>query len=188
MKYCLLIVQLAALALFVAPSVDAQEDTPVSGKVTTTKKTALKTAPKAPSAAAMTLTANTDLRWVMGERKGKYVRVMVPKGPSGWVLESDVKKVAEADLSAIALAGSAQPCVDPETLDACTTSKPTGCSSAGSEHGLVNQLKRTIPSEGAPTRLTFETFSQLQSEAVQLVDQGVEIALTDRDQIRVALI
>jgi len=184
MKYCPLIVQLTAMALFVTPSANAQEDTPVSGKVTTTQKTALKTAPKASSAAVMTLAPNTDLRWVMGDHKGKYVRIMVPKGPSGWVLESDVTKVAEPDLSDIALAGTAQPCVSPETLNACTTAKPTGCSPADSEHGLANQLKRTVPPEEAPTTLTFDTFSQLQSAAVELVDEGVEIPPADRDQIK----
>ena len=117
MKYYRLIVQLAALALFVAPSANAQEDTPVSGKVTTTQKTALKTAPKAPSAAVMMLAPNTDLRWVMGDHKGKYVRVMVPKGPSGWVLAADVKKVSAPDLSSIALEGKAQPCVSPLTVN-----------------------------------------------------------------------
>ena len=184
MKCYPLIVQLAALALFIAPSANAQEDTPVSGKVTTTQKTAMKTAPKASSAAVVMLAPNTDLRWVMGDHKGKYVRIMVPKGPSGWVLESDVRKVAEPDFSDIALAGTAQPCVSPETLDVCTTTKPTGCSEASSAHGLANQLKRTIPPEGTPTTVNFDTFSQLQSAAVELVDQGVEIPPTDRDKIK----
>jgi hypothetical protein len=53
-------------------------------------------------------------------------------------------KVAEADLASIALEARAQPCVSPETLNARTTNKPTGCSAAGSDHGLVNQLKRTF--------------------------------------------
>lgn len=163
MKRSLLITALVALPLFVTSSVVAQEDTPVFGKVTTNKKTALKAAPNAHAAAAMTVDANTDLRWVMGDRKGKYVRVMIPKGPSGWVLEANVNKVAEADLASIALEGSAQSCVSPETLKVCTTTKPTGCSSAGSAHGLVNQLKRTVPPQGTPTMLTFDTFSQLQS-------------------------
>jgi hypothetical protein len=184
MKRYPLVIQLAALTLFIAPFANAQEDTPVSGKVTTTQKTALKTAPKASSAAVTMLAPNTNLRWVMGDHKGKYVRIMVPKGPSGWVLESDIRKVAEPDLSAITLAGTAQPCVSPETLDACTTTKPTGCSQAGSAHGLANQLKRTVPPEGAPTTLNFDTFSQLQSAAVELVDQGVEIDPTDRDKIK----
>ena len=91
------------------------------------------------------------------------MRVMVPKGPSGWVLEADVNKVAEADLTNIALEGQAPPCVSPETLNACTTNKPTGCSPPDSAHGLVNQLKRTVPPEGTPTTLTFDTFSQLQA-------------------------
>jgi hypothetical protein len=184
MKCCPLVVQLAALTLFTAPFANAQENTPVSGKVTTTQKTTLKTAPKASSAVVTTLAPNTDLRWVMGDHKGKYLRIMVPKGASGWVLESEVRKVVEPDFSAIAFAATAQACVSPETLDACTTTKPTGCSEAGSAHGLANQLKRTVPPEGAPTTLTFDTFSQLQSAAVQLVDQGVEIEPTDRDKIK----
>jgi hypothetical protein len=69
-------------------------------------------------------------------------------------------------------------------LKACTTKKPTGCSAAGSAHGLANQLKRTVPPEGTPITLTFDTFSQLQSAAVELVDQGVEIPPAERNQIK----
>ena len=183
MKYYPLIVRMAAAALFAA-SAHAQEDVAVSGQVTTTKKTPLKTAPKASAAAQQTLPASTNLRWVMGDHKGKYFRVMVPHGPSGWVLESDVQKVQEADLASVALQGSAQPCVDPETLEACTTNKPTGCSGPDTAHGLANHLKRTVPPEGDATLVTFETFSQLQSQAVELVDQGVEIDPADRDKIK----
>jgi len=185
MKRALLITfSVASLLGFVASPVVAEEDTPVFGKVTTNKKTAVKAAPNAHAAAARMVNANTDLRWVSGDRKGKYIRVMIPKGPSGWVLESDVEKVAEPDFSSIALEAQAQPCVSPETLNACTTKKPTGCSAADSPHGLVNQLKRTMPEEGTPVTLTFDTFSQLQSAAVELVDQGVEIPPAERDKIK----
>src|SRR3981081_3973547 len=125
MRRCLLITALVALPLFVTSSVVALEDAPVFGKVATTKKTAIKAAPNAHAAAATTVDANTDLRWVMGERKGKYVRVMVPKGPSGWVLEANVNKVAEADLADIALAGQAPIGVKPETLNDRTAKNPT---------------------------------------------------------------
>src|SRR5258707_9904768 len=184
MKRFPLITAVFALPMFVTSSFVALEDTPVFGKVTTNTKTAVKVAPNAHAAAATTVDTNTDLRWVMGQRKGKYVRVMIPKGTSGWVLEADVTKVAEADLGSIALEGSAQPCVSPETLNSCTTTKPTGCSPAGSAHGLVNQLKRTVPPQGTPTTLTFDTFSQLQSAAVEVVDQGVEIPPAERDKIK----
>ncbi len=184
MKRYLLITALVALALSVTSSVFAQEDTPAFGQVTTKKKTALKVAPNAHAPAATTVDANTDLRWVMGDHKGKYVRVMIPKGPSGWVLEADVNKVAEADLADIALEGSAQPCVSPETLNACTMNKPTGCAAPDSAHGLLNQLKKTVPPDGTPTTLTFDTFSELQSAAVELVDQGVEIEPAERDKIK----
>jgi hypothetical protein len=184
MKRSLLIPFSVALVCFVTSSAVADEDAPVFGKVTTTKKTAVKAAPNAQAAAATMVDANTDLRWVMGDRKGKYVRVMIPKGPSGWVLESDVNKVADADLASIALEAQAQPCVSPQTLNACTTTKPTGCSAAGSAHGLVNQLKRTVPPPGTPTTLTFDTFSQLQGAAVELVDQGVDIPPEERNKIK----
>src|SRR5262245_17807460 len=83
MKRCLLITAFVALASFATSSVVALEDAPVFGKVTTKKKTALKAAPNAQSAAATMVDANTELRWVMGERQGKYVRAMIPKGASG---------------------------------------------------------------------------------------------------------
>jgi hypothetical protein len=184
MKRYLLVTALVALAPFVTSSVVALEDAPVFGKVMTKKKTALKAAPNAQGAAAAMVEANTDLRWIMGERKGKYVRVMVPKGASGWVLEADVNKVADADLASAALEASAQPCVSPQTLNACTTTKPTGCSAPGSAHGLVNQLKRTVPPQGTPTMLTFDAFSQLQSAAVELVDESVEIPPAERTKIK----
>ena len=184
MKRSLLIPFSVALMCVVTSSAVADEDAPVFGQVTTTKKTPVKAAPNAQSAAATMVDANTDLRWVRGDRKGKYVRVMIPKGASGWVLEADVKTVTEPDLSSIALESRAQPCVSPETLNACTTKKPTGCSPAGSAHGLANRLKTTIPAEGTPATLTFDTFSQLQAAAVELVDQGVDIPPEERNKIR----
>ena len=55
-----LIIQMAVLALFVAPCSDAQEDTPLFGKVTTARKTFIKSAPAASAVATVTLPANTD--------------------------------------------------------------------------------------------------------------------------------
>ena len=185
MKHSLVLTAIIASAAFMTSSAIAEEETePVFGKVTTNKKTALKAAPNAHAVAATSVDANTDLRWLRGEHKGKYVRVMIPKGPSGWVLQADVNKIAEPDLTDIALEGSAQPCVSPETLNACTTTKPAGCSDPGSAHGVINQLKRTVAPPGTPTTLTFDTFSQLQSAAVELVDQGVDIPPEERSKIK----
>src|SRR5436190_4304915 len=184
MKRSVLIAFSVTLSCFVTSSLTAEEDTPVFGQVTTTKKTTLKTGPNAQSAAKTMVDVNTDLRWIRGDQKGKYVRVMIPKGPSGWVLAADVKKVAAPDLSSIALESQAQPCVSPETVNACTTKKPTGCAAPGSPHGLANQLKRTVPPDGTPVALTFDTFSQLQSAAVELVDEGVAISPADREKIK----
>jgi hypothetical protein len=184
MKRALLIATASVVFALGSSSLSAEEDTPVFGQVTTTKKTALKTAPNAQAPAASLVDANTDLRWIRGDQKGKYVRVMVPKGPIGWVLAADVKKVSAPDLSSIALEGSAQPCVSPQTINACTTKKPTGCAAEGSAHGLVNQLKRTVPPDGPAVTLTFDTFSQLQNAAVELVDQGAPIEAADREKIK----
>ena len=184
MKQSLLISIVFALVVLAIAPATAEEDTPVFGKVMTTKKTAIKAAPQAHTPTTGVADVNTELRWIRGEKKGKYVRVMVPKGPIGWVLEADVKKISEPDLTSIALEGSAQPCVSPETLNACTTKKPSGCSASDSPHGLVNQLKRRVPEPGAPITVTFDTFSQLQTAAVELVDQGVEIEPTDRELIK----
>jgi hypothetical protein len=179
-----LLFSVVALASLATSAVVALEDAPVFGTVTTNKKTALKVEPSAQAPLATMVDASTDLRWVMGDHKGNYVRVMIPKGPSGWVLESDVNKIADADLASVALEAHAQPCVAPQTLEACTTTKPAGCSAPESAHGLVNELKRTIPAPGTPMTLTFETFSQLQGAAVQLVDQGVDIPPAERDKIK----
>jgi len=184
MKHSLLITVSLAFAVFsISPSA-AEEDTPVFGKVTTTKKTAIKAAPQAHAPTTGVANADAELRWIRGETKGKYVRVMVPKGPIGWVLEADVNKIAAPDLTGIALGASAQPCVSPETLNACTTKKPSGCSAPDSAHGLVNRLKRTVPAQGPAVTVTFDTFSQLQTAAVESVDQGVEIDPSDRELIK----
>jgi len=184
MRYSRLIGFSIAFACFTAAYAVAEEDAPVFGQVATNKRTAFKVAPNAQAAASKTIESNTDLRWVRGDRKGKYLRVMIPKGPTGWVLAADVKTISKPDLSSIALEGSAQPCVSPESLKACTTKKPTGCAASDSAHSLLNQRKRTMPPEGAPITVTFDTFSQLQSAAVELVDQGVDIEPSDREKIK----
>src|SRR5262245_39031366 len=70
MKRSLLITALIALTSFVTSSVIAQEDTPAFGTVTAKRKTTLKAAPSAQAAAATMVDANTELRWMMGDRKG----------------------------------------------------------------------------------------------------------------------
>lgn len=184
MKTSLLIASSIAFMCLTTASALAEEDIPALGQVTTNKKTVLKTAPSAQASASRLIEPNTDLRWVRGDRKGKYVRVIAPKGPTGWVLAADVKSLVKPDLTSIALEASAPACVSPETIKACTTKKPTGCAAADSGHGLLNQLKRTEPPEGNPTTVTFDTFSQLQSAAEERVGQAGEIEPADRDKIK----
>ena len=81
MKRSLLITALVVLPLFVTSSVVALEDSPVFGKVATTKKTAIKAAPNAHAAAATTVDANTDLRWVMGRSQRKVCARHGSEGP-----------------------------------------------------------------------------------------------------------
>lgn len=170
--------------MLMAVSANAQDDVVRFGKVTTKRDTVLKTEPVDSSIGATTFPPNTELRWIMGQQKGNYVRVMAPRGATGWVLESDVEKVTGVDLSKIEPQSVTPPCVNPRTLDACTTTKPAGCSDPDSPHGLANELKRAIPTAGAAKIVNFKAFSELQTDAVGLVDQGVDISPDDRKKIK----
>jgi hypothetical protein len=185
MKASIFFFELALASLYLLPlSAQQSESDPVYGKVATLRKTTIKTTPSAQSPVAAPVSAQSDLRWVMGQRSGKYLRVIVPKGPAGWILASDVKQVEQADLTSIATEASAAPCVTPTNIKACTENRPAGCSSPDSPRGLANELKRNVPPDGDPTLLTFDSFSQLQTAAEQLVDQGVEIDPTAREALK----
>jgi hypothetical protein len=60
----------------------------------------------------------------------------------------------------------------------------TGCATEGTEDGLVNKIKRTIPPAGTPIRLTFEDFFHLQDQATDLVGQKEDLNEATRAKLR----
>ena len=165
-SFCVVLIALTGSLSF------AQEDRPIVGKVATIRRTLLKDQPKAQAHTLTSITENTELPWIMGQTAGKFVRVIIPKGPTGWVLKSDIKIIENAPLTDLALQAQAQPCAS--SLSECISSKPVGCAAPGSAHALANKQKRSLPT-GAAIDLSFESFSQLQEAANSLVDQGTEI-------------
>ena len=61
---------------------------------------------------------------------------------------------------------------------------PNGCEAADSAHGLMNQLKQTLPSSTKPTLLTFDDFANLQQQADNLVGEDKELTASDRAQLK----
>jgi hypothetical protein len=61
-----------------------------------------------------------------------------------------------------------------------------GCESRDSPHGLVNQVKRSLPSGNRPTRLVFRDFARLQHQTNRMFGQAKDLELTasQRQQMR----
>lgn len=74
---------------------------------------------------------------------------------------------------------SAKACVS--DLASCPTN---GCAAADSPHGLMNQLKQTVPSSTTPVLLTFDDFDNLQQQAHNLVGEDRELTAADRAQLK----
>lgn len=75
------------------------------------------------------------------------------------------------------------------TAAACAndlTSCPvTGCASPpDGSHGIMNQLKQTVPSSTSATMLTFDDFAGLQQQADNSVGEDKELTADDRAQLK----
>jgi len=66
-------------------------------------------------------------------------------------------------------------------LASCPTN---GCAAADSSHGLMNQLKQTVPAGTTPLMLTFDDFASLQQQAAGLVGENRDLAASDRAKLR----
>jgi len=72
-----------------------------------------------------------------------------------------------------------------KTCAADLTSCPiSGCELEGSPHALGNTMKRTVPPEGTPIKLTFDDFAHLQDQATGLVGQNQDLSREQRNQLR----
>src|SRR5690242_12715909 len=167
--------RLTKIAIFTlaAATLGAQEDKARLGSVITANPTFLKAGPTISSHNLKPLPAGTKLTWVEGQKKGKYYRVIMPKGPAGWVHAGALdatQNVQPPPAPAVAGATAAGAKCQP-TLAACTD---MGCAEEGSPHALMNQSKRTFAT-GDPVTLSFSDFSALQDAVDAVVDQGQEI-------------
>lgn len=171
--YCVLTV------LFNAAKVLTAQDLPIRpGALTVTQATVLRARPSNGGAPIGKIGSGTKLVWVNGQDKNGFRRVLGTKGPIGWVPVSAVHIDSQPpSLASMALEASNPCAID---LNDCNTSHPDGCSPAGSDHGLVNELKRRVPADGAPADLTFADFASLQQQADNLVGQNHELAVADR--------
>jgi len=59
----------------------------------------------------------------------------------------------------------------------------SGCEPEGSPHALGNTLKRTIPTAGTPTKLTFHDFADLQDQASTSVGQNKDLTKEQRKEL-----
>jgi len=165
---------------FLASRSQAQDGPPVRvGELRVTSQTVLRVEPGNSASFVRLVAPGTTLRWLEGQRKHGYYRVLVPRGPQGWIPVSD----AEVILKPPRLKGSTvvlrEACED--SLEACS---PNGCATPGSDHALFNQTKRRVPPDGDPRLLSFADFAALQEQATSLVDQGQELSASDRASLK----
>ena len=76
-------------------------------------------------------------------------------------------------------AASSQPCAP--DLRSCPAG---GCAQAGTSDALLNQLKRTRPTGGAPVPLTLDDFAALQARAEGVVGQKVSLTAAARKKLQ----
>jgi hypothetical protein len=159
------------MAVLFAACLYGQEGPVRFGSVTTEKATVLKSHPKNSAATVRMIPTGTTLQWIEGQKKGNWVRVVLPKGPAGWVPAKMVTIVTQPPpppaTSEITLAAAK---CEPN-LDACTVN---GCAAEGSAHALMNQAKRKFAT-GTPVTISFSDLAALQEAADSVVGQGQEI-------------
>jgi hypothetical protein len=143
------------------------------GVVRVTQSTVLRDRPIVTGTALLPLTPGSRLRWIEGEVKNGFVRVITTGGRQGWVASSAIQLESQPQ----ALLAAAPPCKP--TLAACVA----GCSQPGSKHALFDQLKRRVPQSSVPIPVTFADFKTLQEQADARVDEGIELSAVDRAKL-----
>ncbi|MBI1895043.1 MAG: SH3 domain-containing protein [Acidobacteria bacterium] len=169
---------LAAAILLAAPFVAAAQDPDLArfGRIETTAKTTVRSAPRFGSQLVRRLEPGVSLRWIEGRRVDDFLRVAVPKGGIGWIPADDVRITAEAPPPEEAITAGEQCAAN---LDACPEH---GCASPQSKIGLRNVAKRRTPAGATPIRMSFTDFASLQDQTDQLFEesQGREFDADDR--------
>jgi hypothetical protein len=140
------------------------------GTITITQLTVLRDQPSSTARVIQILRPGTTLLWVDGQRVNGFWRVIVMKGPRGWVPDSKAQVVKPPNL--LAAAGACQP-----DLASCPA---TGCADPDTAQGIFNRTKRRIPTATTPVTLNFEDFALLQEQANTLVGQGSDLSAEER--------
>lgn len=172
---------LATLLLLVAPGTGSWAQEPESvatGTLTVKQATVLRSGPAYGAPTLRPLASGTTLRWVEGQKRGAFYRVVIPRGAQGWVPASAVDVTSPAPTPGMVVLATKPPCAP--SLGACPV---IGCASPSSAHALFNERKRQIPPDGDPLHLTFEDFGTLQDQATELVGQGEDLSATDRARL-----
>jgi hypothetical protein len=168
-----------AAVLLAAGTAAAQEEKLAAGTLKSTQATVVRASPKTGGTALRRIPAGSELTWVEGQKKGNFYRVVVPKGPVGWVPVGAVDVVEKPPAAAIGLEAAAPPCA--ANLSACEVQ---GCGAAGSTQAVGNMAKRREPGSGPAVLLTFADFSALQEQADTLVGQAQELTQEERATLK----
>jgi hypothetical protein len=170
----------AAIVVTAGMLAQGQDEELSLGTVKTKQPTVLLASPKNGSTALNRLPAGTEMKWVSGQKKGNFLRVVSARGPIGWVPAKDVETVESVPPTAErALQAAATACA--ANLKACPE---IGCGTAGTTQAVVNEAKRRAPASGPALLLTFADFSALQHQADQLVGQGNELTEAERATLK----
>jgi len=151
----------------------------------TTKRVVLRSDSSGRSQRVALLQPNTKVTLLSPTPTNQYYHVRTVANQQGWVIASGlqvstakakakrslVRRPASVELEQHRPGAAAAMC-QPD-LASCPV---TGCAAPDSPHGLVNQLKRRVPTATSGTMLTFDDFSSLQDQASSLV--GVDQELT----------
>lgn len=175
MRHTIQLLTLLSVSLMIVPNAVSQEAESVRfGMVRTLRTTALRNKPATTATRTSSLAPGLRLRWIEGQSKNGFIRVMTTRGQQGWIRAT----TAEVESRPPVLLAAAPPCA--QTLDSCPEN---GCSQPGSKHALFNETKRRIPTESVPVALTFADFESLQEQANDLVDQGLDLSAADRAKL-----
>ncbi|HET7440530.1 MAG TPA: SH3 domain-containing protein [Terriglobales bacterium] len=157
---------------------------------------------KAPSLKAVqtgTLKAGARVTILDPKPSNGFYHVRISKNREGWVWAKGVKPVAGGQSGGQSSRKLARPPQSRElephkgvvttAAAACANdlaSCPvTGCASPpDGPHGIMNQLKQTVPSSTTATVLTFDDFASLQQQAHNTVGEDRELTADDRAQLK----
>jgi len=157
----------------------------------TTNHVNLRSGPSQASAVIVTLPKGSVVTVIASKPTNGFYQVQTSTKQRGYISAKYIALVSEKSRALVRKPtnfetephrigmASARACVP--DLASCPSN---GCEAADSPHGLMNQLKQTIPGSTTPTLLTFDDFANLQQQADNLVGEDKELTASDRAQLK----